>query len=156
MEEAIVDKQEFADRESNASGCSTPNQQGLLIVTPKINSITFIRAEILVNFCQNDEQYASSCRNSNIIECHVMSEAIDKFFHRQIPVMKIMELLINLKSNLHGPSMLNHSEWLDNRAQVALKSTLSSRQDKIIALELIGASLHSYVEEYGFVVKFMS
>jgi hypothetical protein len=85
-----------------------------------------------------------------------MSEAIDKFFHRQIPVMKIMELLINLKSNLHGPSMLNHSEWLDNRAQVALKSTLSSRQDKIIALELIGASLHSYVEEYGFVAKFMS
>jgi hypothetical protein len=71
-----------------------------------------------------------------------MSDAIGKLLYHQIQIMELIEHLIN-KSPLN-------SHWFDFVAHVALKSNSLSRQETIIALELIGGSLgicDTYFEE---------
>ena len=67
----------------------------------------------------------------------ISSVVIDQLSHK-IPIMEIIDYLIK---DLHWRKGRCPSDHLEFIAQVFIKSTSYNRQDKIIALELIGASL---------------
>jgi hypothetical protein len=74
-----------------------------------------------------------------------LSIAINQLSH-QIPITDILGYLLNDNCNLH---ITDKTNWLKFIAQVFIKSTSFTRQDKIIALEFTGASLiTSYKDEY--------
>jgi hypothetical protein len=69
----------------------------------------------------------------------IVMTAIDQLFFCRMPIMELIEHLTHLSFDIFS-SMWEKSEWFDMLAKVVIKSTLLSRTDKIIVLELMGAS----------------
>ena len=96
-----------------------------LLVAIKGKNVSFIHELIVI--LKNFTRKTNKCQSQSPM-CLVAIEQLSQ----QIPITELIEYFIK---------DIGDSDWLQFLAQVFIKSTLFTQQDKIVALEMIGASV---------------